>query len=459
MKVQHQSRVKCTLRVAAVFFALALPLLAQGKNPVIIIPGVTGSELIDKATGEKIWIRAFKSKNEDLRLPLAADPEKVSDGLIPGDVIRTFKVGPFQVGDYYGGFIKAMETRGGYHEEKWAEPSENGAQDSLYVFPYDWRLDMVTNARRLVQDVDDLKRRLKRPEAKFDIVAHSMGGLIARYAVMYGDADLPARNKRPVPTWAGARNFGKLIMLATPNEGSVSALEGFLSGYSIRGLRLDLPFIQDTSRFTIFSMPAAYQLLPAPGTMRVFDDRLEPVDVDVYDPKVWSKYGWNPMTDRNFVSEFSSTERRVAEAFFEASLSRAKHFHQALAAAQGKDGGVAVHSIGSDCKTALDAILLYRDIEDNKWRTLFKPKGFTRNDGQKITDDELRELLMASGDGTVTGRSLAASTQARAAGIRTVTGARSTTLICEGHSKMAANERVQDQIISLLAAETQSAKK
>jgi pimeloyl-ACP methyl ester carboxylesterase len=451
--------MKYTLRLAAAFFALCISSLGQGKNPVIVIPGLTGSELIDKATNERIWIRAFKSKNEDLRLPLAADPAKVSDGLVPGDLIRTVKVGPFQVSDYYGGFIKAMETRGGYHEEKWAEPSADGAQDSLYVFPYDWRLDMVANARRLIHDVEELKQRLKRPQAKFDIVAHSMGGLIARYAAMYGDADLPAGNRRPMPTWAGSRHFDKIILLATPNEGSVAALEGFIEGYSINGMRLDIPFVQDTSRFTIFTMPAAYQLLPAPGTMRVFDDKLGPVEVDVHDPKTWSKYGWNPMTDRNFVSEFAATERRVAEDFFEASLARSKQFHEALAASPGKSGEIAFHTIGSDCRTGLDAILLYRDTKENKWRTLFRAKGFTRPDGQKITDDELRDLLVSNGDGTVTGRSLAAATQARRLGVESMIGARSTTLICEGHSKIASNSRVQDQIISLLAAETQSAKK
>ena len=32
---------------------------------------------------------------------------------------------------------------------------------------------------------------------KFDIVAHSMGGIVARYAMMYGGADLPADGSLP----------------------------------------------------------------------------------------------------------------------------------------------------------------------------------------------------------------------------------------------------------------------
>ena len=61
-------------------------------------------------------------------------------------------------------FIKAMEIRGGYHEEKWDEPSEDGYQDSLYVFPYDWRLDNVENARLLIRKIETLKIKLKKPE-------------------------------------------------------------------------------------------------------------------------------------------------------------------------------------------------------------------------------------------------------------------------------------------------------
>lgn len=452
MRLGLKSSAFRALRIAAALFALSFSLWAQGKAPVILIPGLTGSELIDKETGERIWIRAFKSKNEDLRLPLNRDPEKVADGLIPGDIIRSVKVGPFQVADFYGNFIKAMAVSGGYREEKWDAPSAEGFEDSLYVFPYDWRLDIVTNARRLVEDVEDLRRRLGKPRLKFNIVAHSMGGLLARYAAMYGDADLPSGNKKHVPTWAGAKYFDKIILLATPNEGTVSALEGFMHGYSIAGLRFDVPFVQDTSRFTIFSCPSAFQLLPAPGTVRVFDEKLEPTDVDIYDTKVWSKYGWNPMTDPDFLSQFGAAERKIAPAYFEAALARAKALHKALAAAADKPGPVTLYAIGSDCKTALDAVVLYRDEKSDKWKTLFSPKGFTRSDGQKVTDKELRPVMLAPGDGTVTLRSFEASTEARLMGARSVTGVKDTILVCESHSKLAANVKVQDRIIALLAA-------
>jgi len=190
-------------RTALFILALSFSLFAQAKNPLIFIPGMTGSELRHKDSGNKIWFKTFKSKSEDIRLPIVADPTKTHDDLIATDVVRSVRIAVFPVYDVYGDFIDSMETRGGYHEENWDTPSADGWKDSLYVFAYDWRLDNVENARLLVRQVEALKRKFKKPDLKFDIVAHSMGGLISRYAAMYGDADLPTGNRKPQPTWAG----------------------------------------------------------------------------------------------------------------------------------------------------------------------------------------------------------------------------------------------------------------
>ena len=60
-----------------------------------------------------------------------------------------------------------------------------------------------------------------------------MGGLIARYAAMYGNADLPAGTRRIVPNWAGAKSIGKIFLVGTPNEGSVPSLSGLIERLQI----------------------------------------------------------------------------------------------------------------------------------------------------------------------------------------------------------------------------------
>lgn len=431
-----------------------MSLFAQGKNPLILIPGLSGSELVDKKTGEKIWFRAVKAKSEDLRLPISININKVQDDIIPGDVLRNVKIGPVTVTDVYGGFVRAMEMRGGYHEEKWETPSDDGDHDSIYVFPYDWRLDNVGNAQRLFSSVEALKKKLDKPGLKFDIVAHSLGGIISRYAVMYGNADLPANGKKLTPTWVGAKHFDKVILLGTPNEGSANSLSALLNGYTIGGLRIDLPFLEDTSRFTVFTIPSAYQLLPAPGTLRVLNDKLEPIEVDLYDTKVWSKYGWNPVEDKGFADKFDDAEEKIAPQFFAGQLARAKRLHEALVASRGKSGGVTFQVFGSDCKTAVNSVVLYRDREADSWKTVFRPKGFTRTDGTKVTDSELRDAMTTPGDGVVSTRSLEASTQSENAGVRSIMDSGAPKYVCEEHNKLAANSRIQDQIIKFLDTKT-----
>ncbi len=441
-------------RIGIFVFALSLTILAQGKNPVILIPGLTGSELRHRVTGEKIWLRAVRAKSEDLRLPITADFRRSSDDLIAGDVLREVKFGGFSVTDVYGGFIRALEIRGGYHEERWDSPSDDGFQDSLYVFAYDWRLDNVDNARILVRKVEALKLKLKKPDLRFDIVAHSMGGLISRYAAMYGDADLSVGNVKPAPTWAGAKLFDKIVLLGTPNEGSASAVDSLVNGYSIGGFRLDLPFLEDMSKFTIFTVPSAYQLLPAPGTFRVFDENLQPLPVDLYDPKVWAKYGWNPMDDENFSAAFRTIKTADAERFFTSNLDRARRLHEALATANGKSDKVAFYAVGADCRTALDAVVIYQDAKGGKWKTLFQPKEFLTAGGKRVSADELKKVMFSPGDGVVTQRSLNAATVSQKANVKSIFNSRSDQLICGEHNRLATGSKIQDYIIGLLSKQS-----
>lgn len=447
-KRELKNSIFFVIRISILLFVLSFSLLAQGKNPVIFIPGLTGSELKVKGTGERVWYKTFKSKSEDLKLPISGNILTNHDNLIPGDILRTVKIGIFPSIDVYEGFIKAMEMRAGYREESWETPSENGFQDSLYVFPYDWRLDNVENARLLVKRVEALKLKLKKPGLKFDIVAHSMGGIIARYAAMYGDTDLPAGNRKPVPTWAGARDFDKIVLMGTPNEGSALSLNTLVNGFTLGGLRIDLPFVQDMSKFSVFTIPSSYQLLPAPGTLKVFDEKLEPVKVDIYDPRVWSKYGWNAIEDKDFNKKFTSAERKLATAYFAMALDRAKRLHTALEASPGKSGGVAFYVVGSDCKTALDSIVVYQ--EKDKWKTLFRPKAFTRADGTKVLEEDVKKVMYSPGDGIVTSRSLEATTEAQAAGVESILKSGPVKFVCEDHNKLASNEKIQDYIIKVL---------
>ncbi|MBX7055650.1 MAG: hypothetical protein K1X36_11905 [Pyrinomonadaceae bacterium] len=435
---------------------LVLPLMllvsiaaaGQEKLPVIIVPGLTGSELINKRTNEVVWFKAPRSKDDDLRMPVTANVLRSRDDLVRGDILRSVKVGIFPRIDVYGGLVETLIAKAGYHEESWQSPTSKGDTAAIYVFPYDWRRDNVENARLLIHEITALKLKLKRPDLKFNVIAHSMGGIITRYAAMYGDADLPPANRSPKPTWAGARHFGKVVLLGTPNEGSVLALRSLVDGFSIGGIHINLPFVQDLSKFDLFTIPSAYQLLPAPGTLRVTDENFEPISIDLYDPKEWAKYGWSAIDDKGFPAQFRLAERRAAPEFFASALLRAKRLHEALAAGAASNRPGLFHIVGADCNDALDLIVLRRDKRTDQWVTMFKPASFLKNSGDKVTHEELKDLMLADGDGVVTKRSLETDTQTRFAGTSVIKPA-SSKFICEEHNKLAANSDIQNYLMSL----------
>ena len=212
--------------------ALAVNTAAQttGKNPVIIIPGVTGSKLVNPNTGKTVWFNIDRDDDDDVRLPITSPIlSRNRDSLVADDIIREIKIRALPDVEVYQVLIDALKAKG-YKEGDWKRPE---AANVFYVFPYDWRRDNVETAHILMRRMVAMKRAVRRPGLKFDILAHSMGGLVARYAAMYGLSDLPRDGATPVPNWSGAAHINKLMMFGTPNEGAFSALDALLNGYPI----------------------------------------------------------------------------------------------------------------------------------------------------------------------------------------------------------------------------------
>jgi hypothetical protein len=106
---------------------------AQGKPPVILIPGLTGSELIDGKTGATVWFKLRHTRENDLRLPISPNIAANRDDLKPGDIIRDVKPGILPRMDIYGGFITSLETRGGYKEGRWDAPPATIIRNSPFI--------------------------------------------------------------------------------------------------------------------------------------------------------------------------------------------------------------------------------------------------------------------------------------------------------------------------------------
>ena len=424
---------------------------AKGRLPVIVIPGLIGSELINKNTNEKVWFDLGRSKDDDLRLPVSTNLKANKDNLIAGDILRKIQLIRLTPEiEVYEKLIEVLQ-KDGFSEGKIDDPQTGGDADTFYVFPYDWRLDNVETAQTLLRKMDEIRTKLKRPDLKFNVIGHSMGGLVARYAAMYGKSDLTSRIPRP--TWKGAGYINSISMVATPNAGALSSLDSLINGFSLFGSgKLNLPFIQNITKYDLFTIPSVYQLLPHAGTVRAFDENLKPLRVDLFNPATWEKYGWITYKDEEFTKKFSAAEQDQAKAYLRSVLLRAKLFHSALDADSAAGNPIPMHYLGAECRPTIDGMIIRRDPKKGVWKTDFGTSSYTKTNGEKVTKEQTEAVLLSPGDGVVPKRSLISS-YLKIGKLRPI----DTNIIlngevgtCDEHNRLTGNETVVKNLLIVL---------
>lgn len=224
---------------------------------VLLIPGIGGSVL--QHNGRDVWalsgeaLGQFLARSVTERLGLERlvlhgdDPvaDNVADGVVATRVLPRQQLVPgLQSHSGYRAVATWVRANFTVIEREVADPRPG----NLYEWPYDWRRDLRSSARKLARFVDE---RLAAWEAltgsdhRVIILAHSMGGLVARYytEVLGG--------------WESCR---ALITFGTPHRGSVKALDVLANGYlgNIGG-------IADVMR----SCTSVYHLLPRYQMLRV----------------------------------------------------------------------------------------------------------------------------------------------------------------------------------------------
>ncbi|MEU2387069.1 hypothetical protein ABZ606_20800 [Streptomyces sp. NPDC012461] len=229
---------------------------AVTHDAVVIVPGIMGSELYDTVAGRTIWGLANGSwlgrawLTRDGLAPLRlTDEERAGDHsrVRARRLLRTPAWSPFLRGvEPYHALVRTVENTT-------AHP------DAVMTFPYDWRLSIEVNGRRLAEEArTHLQRWLAHPAqaaarrqavderpARLVFVAHSMGGLVTYAALtLGGDRDL-LDDTRGVMT------------LGTPFQGSVVAAN-ILNAR--QGGPLPLPHTRLARAAA--TMPAVHELLP-----------------------------------------------------------------------------------------------------------------------------------------------------------------------------------------------------
>ena len=190
---------------------------------------------------------------------------------------------------------------------------------------------------------------------KFDIVAHSMGGLVSRYFLRYGNAGLPEDGSAPELTWAGAELVDKLILVGTPNAGSVKAIKQMVNGADFA------PTLPRYEPALLGTMPSIYQLLPRGRHGALRDAETGEVIEDIHDPALWERMGWglaSPKQDKvlkKLLPDVADAQdrRRIALDHQAKCLAQARRFAAAMDTPAAPPPGTSIHLfVGDAVQTA-----------------------------------------------------------------------------------------------------------
>src|SRR5512133_1941503 len=232
------------------------------QPPLIFIPGAFGSSLRDRRTGREIWpvsdSKLLLGTYRELELPI--DPRTLEADASQAEAYAVFREGLGR--EFYGTIIDALERIGGYERCRSREPGAGNRPCSLCVYLYDFRLDNVRAARGLAELIERVRAEHGDPRLRVDVVAHSNGGLVARYFVRHGTSALPASGHAE-PSFAGAQAIRRLLLVGTPNLGSMQPVLSLLRGEEI-GLRRIPPEVVATA-------PGIPQLMPHPAVPWLVD--------------------------------------------------------------------------------------------------------------------------------------------------------------------------------------------
>ncbi len=231
---------------------------AKPKRRVYVLPGLMGSQLG--------FIRSGKRPNDILWL----DPIDIAFGrLVELRLTPQSRVVALGAMNYSYLKLTLSLRKAGY---------------DAVLLDYDWRRDLQALGQRLADRID--------ADGQDDvaIVAHSMGGLVARAAM----------------THPAGKRVAQLVMLGTPNSGSLAAVQALRGTYSVvrKIAMLDLRHNAEYLASEVYStFPALHELLPSgPGV----------TDIDLFDRASWPRTG--PQPDAKLLADAASLGSRLAPA-------------------------------------------------------------------------------------------------------------------------------------------------
>ena len=400
--------------------------------PVILIPGAFGSRLRDRLSGEEIWPgpwwRILFSSYPELALEIdpsthAPRPSPLEAAGIAEQALRR---------DFYRPILQTLTEFGGYARAQPGTPARKGER-RYYVLSYDWRQDTLHSVRELDRLIEAVRRDYADPSLRVDVVAHSMGGLIARYFLRFGSRDVLDGQPQQV-RMDGANRVRKLVLLGTPNLGSISSLHAFIAGEKIGFKRM--------APRTLATFPSGYQLFPHPLNNWLVDMQGQPRHDDLFDPGTWQRMALSVYEP----TLAAAADAPVLQRYFVFQLERARRLAWMLSVAE-PVSPVRYVLFGGDCHLT-PARLLVEQV-DGRDRVRLTPSEIAAPRPGVRYD----ELMIEPGDGRVTKPSLLARETLDPGAPQNEDSFLPVAyafFLCEDHALLTANINFQDNLLNVL---------
>ena len=318
------------------------------RNPIIVVHGFLGSKLKDSKTGKNIWgkftsedVTMLTEKLRAISIPMkkGVDLKELKDEVVPSGLLDVVEINimgmDFKINAYKN--LIDILREGGYQCEGY--PLDKGRDyHTLFQFSYDWRRDLQENAAKLGQFIKAKRKYLQEQykalygiddyDVKFDIIGHSMGGLVTRYYARYGEQELPKLDEKIKVPWTGAKYVDRIIILGTPNAGYLDTLFETVNG----------PALPIFPKVLLSTWMTYYQMLPSQSTKSVVLESNRKKAVDLFDVNTWIKYKWGLAADdqdeslKLLLPEVKTKEARyeIAIDHLKKCLNRAKRFKRAV---------------------------------------------------------------------------------------------------------------------------------
>lgn len=277
---------------------LVVPTACSGnKEAIIILPGIMGSNLIDGNTGEPLWAPLKGYNMHELSISQIGsilNENSVKELLnIRGEKgalkwLEKMKVNSDGTSNYDNIVTQSINKRGEptyplastygtleYYEKMYKYFDKTfGDKYDVVIFEYDWRLDNMSAAIRLENFIK------QKGYKKVNIVAHSMGGILASTFIGRSEENRALVNKF---ISLGTPYYGSLKAIRVPeNPLSLLEMDGIESLLGtvkkmIDGMGGEGSFDEFYNGFMSFArnLPTIYQLMPYAEMTGAYDGREE----------------------------------------------------------------------------------------------------------------------------------------------------------------------------------------